>query len=120
MRIAGYPEYDLPLPGGGIVQADGLRADDGSIVEAKYVQNPKSTCRTDTTLSDADATMGRPWVESMLNQDRDEMSRYTSAMQNANGTIRQVEIHTNYPPSVAYWDILMLENHTPGYTLYTP
>ncbi|WP_406292206.1 restriction endonuclease fold toxin-2 domain-containing protein [Embleya sp. NBC_00896] len=118
-RTAGYPEYDLPTSDGQI-QADGLRPEDGAIVEAKHVRNPENTCRTETVLRDAEQRDLRPWEEKIFRDDKDEMARYADAVTESKGHLTTVELHTNNPASVAYWQILMARNHTPGQVLLTP
>ena len=73
-RVAGYPEYDLPLPNGKVVQADGLRAQDGAIVEAKYVNAPGTGCtpRTLENLSTVDPDKNTPWLTKPYDTDDGE------------------------------------------------
>ncbi|WP_126641455.1 restriction endonuclease fold toxin-2 domain-containing protein [Embleya hyalina] len=119
-RTAGYPEYDLPLSDGEKIQADGLRPDDGAIVEAKHVRNPDSTCRTETSLTDAEQRELRPWEAKIFKDDKEEITRYADAVTESKGRLTTVELHTNNPASVAYWQILMARHHTPGRVLLTP
>ncbi|MGV9322772.1 restriction endonuclease fold toxin-2 domain-containing protein [Streptomyces sp. NPDC003660] len=48
MRVAAYPEYEVPIPPGQSVNntlmVDGFRNADGMAIEAKYVNKPNQRC----------------------------------------------------------------------------
>lgn len=60
------------------------------------------------------------WDKNIFEQDDSEIRRYNDAVTEAKGRIRNVELHTNHAPSVAYWQILMATHHTPGRVVLTP
>ncbi|MFF2077668.1 restriction endonuclease fold toxin-2 domain-containing protein [Kitasatospora sp. NPDC058162] len=122
--VAGYPEYDLPLPPSitktsGVVAADGLRADDGAIVEAKYVKkqgcSPRSMNGLETLAKEKPFLM-----KGMPEKDFNEMRDYAAAVTTSNGMVRHVDLATNDPESVVYWQYMMALNHVPGDARYIP
>lgn len=134
LRIAGYPEREVPLPGKkrGLM-VDGIRPADGYLVEAKHVRDPD--CETSfRSLDRVDKTLATPvkvnkqgnivWdpvVDSMYAGDERELVRYKQAMANpANSEIRGLEIATNGPDNAAYWQSMMAMTGTPGSTRYVP
>lgn len=121
-RVAGYPEYDLPLPNGKAVQADGLRAQDGAIVEAKYVKSPGTGCtpRTLENLSTVDPDKSTPWLTRPYEDDDSELRRYHQAISAPGAHPRFVEVDTNGPESLPYWQFKLAEHDVPGYARYVP
>ncbi|WP_431980168.1 restriction endonuclease fold toxin-2 domain-containing protein [Streptomyces qinglanensis] len=137
LRIAGYPEREVPLPdyargaSGRGLMADGLRPADGYAVEAKHVRNPE--CRTNPrTLGSVDETLateprfdskGRmrfnPRIDSMYPGDEKELRRYQAAMDDPrNKEIRGLEIVTNDRKAAAYWQTMMAMSGVKGDSRY--
>ncbi|MCZ1014385.1 restriction endonuclease fold toxin-2 domain-containing protein [Streptomyces noursei] len=140
MRVAGYPEREVPLPAeevgpsGKGLSVDGLRPADGYAVEAKYVRNPecKSTYRR---LSEVDKTLGTPVQfrpdgvtvkfeprrDAMYPKDGEELIRYREAMSDPrNSKLKGLEIITNDKEGSAYWQSMMTMTGVQGTTRYEP
>lgn len=113
-KVAGSPEFQLPA-GEEQVWADGVRFEDGAAIDAKHVRDPRCTTRTLEGLRRSDF-----FAQKMLGDDIDELERYREAVHDPSGKIRLLEIHTDYEPSVAYWEFLRTRHHVPGYVRYTP
>ncbi|MBL1101722.1 restriction endonuclease fold toxin-2 domain-containing protein [Streptomyces coffeae] len=122
---AGYPEYDLPLPPNGgkkkVQQADGLRPEDGYALDAKYVKNPNS-CESPRTLEKLQLpdNVKKPWEISNHGGDNREIRDYGRAI-NADGSkVKGLEVITNGPDTMAYWQYLMGKQGVPGSVRYHP
>ncbi|MCP9206824.1 restriction endonuclease fold toxin-2 domain-containing protein [Streptomyces sp. NEAU-Y11] len=122
---AGYPEYDLPLPPDGgkknVQQADGLRAEDGYALDAKYVKKPNS-CESPRTLEKLQLPddVKKPWEISNHGGDNREIRDYGRAI-NADGSkVKGLEVITNGPETMAYWQYLMAKQGVPGSVRYHP
>ncbi|MFD8324358.1 restriction endonuclease fold toxin-2 domain-containing protein [Streptomyces lydicus] len=140
MKVAGYPEREVPLPAGAPgsskrgLSVDGLRPADGYAVEAKYVREPG--CRnTFRRLSEVDKTLGTPVQlkedgktikfdprrDGMFPADERELMRYRGAMSDPrNSQIKGFEIITNDKEGSAYWQSMMAMTGTKGTTRYEP
>jgi hypothetical protein len=128
--VAGYPERVIPItpvrPGAkSTIAADGMRASDGYMVDAKYVKNNGKNCyRVLDTLQvereyKADGSVKWNRSDHLAEKDRSEMAEYAQAVRQ-HDEIRGLEIDTNYSQSVAYWETLMGENHVTGVARYVP
>lgn len=139
LRVAGYPERELPLPpeatgrSGRGLMADGLRPADGYAVEAKHVREPgcttssRSLDKVDHTLATEPRYDGHgrmrfsPRIDSMYPGDERELNRYQAAMNNPdNEELRGLEIVTNDKKSAAYWQSMMVMTGTKGESRYVP
>jgi hypothetical protein len=110
LRVAGNPERIVP----GVnptdkVHADGIRPTDGALVEAKYVRELGCSPRNLADLQTGDFITGRIAVG-----DDDEMRRYASALNNPANPVQFVEIDTNDPQTVGYWQFLAARHHMPS------
>ncbi|WP_258528069.1 restriction endonuclease fold toxin-2 domain-containing protein [Streptomyces sp. NBRC 110611] len=139
MRVAGYPEREVPLPPGAIgpsgkgLMVDGLRPADGYAVEAKYVRDPGCN-NTYRRLSEVDKTLGTPVKlnpngkpkfdprrDAMYPSDAAELFRYRAAMSDPrNSQIKGLEIITNDKEGSAYWQSMMAMTGVQGTTRYEP
>jgi len=115
-RVAGPFVYTMPTGGLRPVNADGFRPLDGAIIEAKYVR--ESSCSVynldnkgkvfDIAYENAFASTG------------DEFNRYGQAIAYPSSEARFLEVETNDPRALPYFQFLMAENHTPGLVRYVP
>jgi hypothetical protein len=130
LRVAGYPERVIPIssanPGGRkAVAADGMRTSDGYMVDAKYVKDNGKNCYRIADTFDVEQEYkpdgSLKWHPSnkLVQDDRDEMDKYRQAVEQYD-QVRGLEIDTNYPSSVAYWQTLMAESGVPGVARYVP
>jgi hypothetical protein len=135
LRIAGYPEREVPLPGRtrGLM-VDGIRPADGYLVEAKHVQDPNCARRSYRSIERVNETLAKPvkvdakgrpkWdpmIDAMYGDDSRELDRYKDAMANpANKEIRGLEIVTNGTDNAAYWESMMAMNGVSGSARYVP
>ncbi|WAP58784.1 restriction endonuclease fold toxin-2 domain-containing protein [Streptomyces sp. S465] len=122
---AGYPEYDLPLPpmegGKDVQQADGLRSEDGYVLDGKYVKDPDS-CKTARTLEKLQLPEEdkKAWEKGPHKADAIEIQDYGRAIKAEGSKIRGLEIITNGPETMAYWQYLMAQKGVPGSVRYHP
>lgn len=127
LRVAGYPERVVPFTEKGVqrtIAADGMRTADGYMVDAKYVRDERKCFRHPDTLllePEYDQKGKLKWnaKDVLVGQDRKELGKYRSAIAE-HQEIRGLEIDTNDPASVAYWDTLMGEEHVTGTARYVP
>ncbi len=137
LRTAGYPERLIPLPPTarkGAIAADGMRASDGYMIDAKYVKNTDEECKKDTfrkpstfDIEDEVYPEGHPkagqpkWSKKnvLMKKDEDELGDYGDAMK-AHHQIRGLEVITNDKDSAAYWQLLMAQQGVHGTTRYEP
>lgn len=121
-RTAGYPEKEVPIDprksAMGTLMVDGLRHTDGMAVEAKYVKKPGCTFRN---LEDLENPSN--FKEKVLHRgDEQELFKYKSAIEypaNA-GRLRGVEVATNDPEAVPYWNALLVAHGVKGYGRHAP
>ncbi|GHJ35458.1 restriction endonuclease fold toxin-2 domain-containing protein [Streptomyces sp. TS71-3] len=139
LRVAGYPEREVPLPSsatgasGRGLMADGMRPVDGYAVEAKHVRDPG--CRnTFRNLDKVDRTLGTPpkvdaqgrvkfdpHRDGMYVKDAKELARYKAAFADPrNDEIRGFEVITNDPDSAPYWQSMMAMSGVTGTARYVP
>ncbi len=139
MRVAGYPEREVPLPpdvgrSGKGLMVDGMRKVDGFAVEAKYVKEP-GKCRSFRLISSVNQTLGTPpkvdprtgkakfdpHLDGMYFGDGVELNRYRAALNDPrNDEIRGFEIITNDQQSVPYWQSMMAMSGVNGNARYVP
>ncbi|MFF9153300.1 restriction endonuclease fold toxin-2 domain-containing protein [Streptomyces sp. NPDC014846] len=137
MRVAGYPEREVPLPpgigkSGKGLMVDGMRKVDGYAVEAKYVKEP-GKCKSFRLVSSVDRTLGTPpkidprtgkmrfdpHLDGMYFGDGAELNRYRAALDDPrNDEIRGFEIITNDQQSVPYWQSMMAMSGVNGSARY--
>ncbi|MFH9350210.1 restriction endonuclease fold toxin-2 domain-containing protein [Kitasatospora sp. NPDC017646] len=56
----------------------------------------------------------------MPRDDFNEMRDYAEAIPESKGMVRHVDLATNDPESVVYWQYMMALNHVPGDARYAP
>ncbi len=130
-QVAGYPEKEIPIDPdlkyngkkisvNGTMAADGVRPADGMLVDAKYVNNPGSS-RCWRNMNSFNNPKDRPQAF-MMGGDEKEMEKYKSTMEwPANkGMVRGLEIDTNDPDAVPYWDAMMAAHGVRGYAREVP
>lgn len=106
VAVAGPEEYVLPTgtpPGPGSTQAvDGIRASDGALIEAKNVRQIGCTPRTLNGLQSANKITGF-----LAPGDAAELAKYGQVLANpANSNAKYLELDTNDPAAVGYWQFL--------------
>ncbi|MDT0380213.1 restriction endonuclease fold toxin-2 domain-containing protein [Streptomyces sp. DSM 42041] len=121
-RTAGYPEKEVPIDprksARGTLMVDGLRHTDGMAVEAKFVKKPGCTFRN---LDDLQSPSN--FQEKVLHKkDEQELFKYKSAIEYPGNAdrLRGVEVATNDPDAVPYWNALLVAHEVPGYGRYAP
>jgi hypothetical protein len=100
---------------GETVWADGFRPTDGAIVEAKNVRTQGCSPRTLDRLQQSDRATGF-----LLTGDGDELQRLGDAATNPTNHAQFVEIDTNDPEALSYWQYLCAERHVKADVRYTP
>ncbi|MGW5202900.1 restriction endonuclease fold toxin-2 domain-containing protein [Streptomyces spiralis] len=139
LRVAGYPEREVPLPPGvgksdrGLMM-DGMRKDDGYAIDAKYIRKPDE-CKSFRNISKVNQTLGTPpesdpdtgkikfdpHRDGMYFKDATEMNRYRAALDDPrNDEIRGFEIITNDKQAVPYWESMMAMSGVNGSARYVP
>ncbi|MGW1165615.1 restriction endonuclease fold toxin-2 domain-containing protein [Streptomyces sp. NPDC002550] len=132
LRTAGYPERLIPLPADarkGAIAADGMRPDDGYMVDAKYVKGTDDECKKNSfrtpdtfALEDKyDENGKKKWSpkDILVGKDEKELNDYRLAMKE-HKQIRGLEVITNDNDSAAYWQTLMAANNVKGTSRYVP
>ncbi|WP_063788486.1 restriction endonuclease fold toxin-2 domain-containing protein [Streptomyces chattanoogensis] len=121
-RTAGYPEKEVPIDPRksplGTLMVDGVRDTDGMAVEAKFVKRPGCTYRNLDDLENGDN-----FQEKVLHKkDEKELYKYKAAIEYPGhaGRLRGVEVATNDPDAVPYWDALLVAHGVKGYGRYVP
>jgi hypothetical protein len=115
IRTAGQPERYMPTGTGGGVWADGYRSSDGAIVDAKHVRQLGCSPRTLDGLNE------QQFATKLLQPgDEDEVMRYGLAIANPGNHTRYLEIDTDDPETVGYWQYLAAANHVPSDVRYVP
>lgn len=139
LRVAGYPEREVPLPAsatgasGKGLMVDGMRPADGYAIDAKHVRNPN--CRsTYRSLAKVDQTLGtppkldakgnvkfNPYLDGMYFKDGQELERYRAALSDPrNRDLRGLEIITNDQDGASYWQSMMAMSGVTGTARYVP
>ncbi|MFK8905444.1 restriction endonuclease fold toxin-2 domain-containing protein [Streptomyces sp. YS-3] len=129
LRVAGYPERIVPLsgPGKSSISADGMRAVDGMMVDAKYVKGvdddcKKSTFRKMSTFDIQDeykpnGELKRNKKNVLIGGDKKELIKYRQAIRE-HSELRGLEIITNDKEAVPYWQTLMAMEQVKGAARY--
>jgi hypothetical protein len=115
VRVAGQPERWMPTGTGGGVWADGYRDTDGAIVDAKHVRQPGCSPRTLEGLSE-----DRFATQVIRPGDEGEVARYGQAITNPANHTQYLEIDTDDPQTVGYWQYLAAAKHVPSDVRYVP
>ncbi|MEU7245358.1 restriction endonuclease fold toxin-2 domain-containing protein [Streptomyces sparsogenes] len=105
----------------GTHKADGLRAADGYAIDAKYVKDPDS-CKTPRTLEKLQLPddAKNPWETGPHEVDQQEVQDYGRAIKADGSKVRGLEIITNGPETMAYWQYLMAKEGVPCSVRYHP
>lgn len=126
LRVAGYPERVIRFTDAhgnpGSVAADGVRTSDGYLVDAKHVRSVNNCYRVRSTLPIMDDYGDSVDISArgfLAGKDRNEMRKYSSALAQ-HKQIRGVEVVTDNPASLPYWQTLMGEEGVNGYVRYVP
>ncbi|MEU9593882.1 restriction endonuclease fold toxin-2 domain-containing protein [Streptomyces sp. NPDC048193] len=139
LRVAGYPEREVPLPPGvgksrAGLKIDGMRKVDGYAIDAKHVRDPES-CKSFRSISKVNQTLGTPpkidpetqrivfdpHRDGMYVKDANEMARYRAALEDPrNDEIRGFEIVTNDKRAAPYWQSMMAMSGVNGTARYVP
>ncbi|MGW2393924.1 restriction endonuclease fold toxin-2 domain-containing protein [Streptomyces lydicamycinicus] len=120
LRVAGSTEYSLYTHVNDSdgrqrsMNADGVRAEDGAAIDAKYVAQ-RPSCRSPLRLNNVDNVPDFIY-KNVADSQADEMTRYTSAIHDPRNKVNHLEVITNDEKAGAYFDALMAANHTPGET----
>lgn len=119
LRVAGPSEYLLPTgvtSGPGQTQAvDGIRPADGALIEAKNVRVPGCTPRTLSGLQNADRVTGF-----LSPGDGAELTKYGQVLAYPGTQARYLELDTNDPEAVGYWQFLAAEQGVKTNVRYVP
>jgi hypothetical protein len=114
VRTAGQPERYIPFAGGG-QWADGYRPQDGALVDAKHVRNLGCSPRSLEGLTED------VFASNMMRvKDEPEIIRYGKAISNPDNYARYLEIDTDDPETVGYWQFLAAASHVPTDVRYVP
>jgi hypothetical protein len=114
LRVAGSPER-LMSGNGTTVWADGFRSQDGAIIDAKNVRQQGCSPRSLTGLQQSD------FATNMLSgKDSSELDRYGDAISNPANHAQFLELDTNDPETVGYWQFLCAEQHVKSDVRYVP
>jgi hypothetical protein len=115
VRVAGEPERNLTGKDGSNVWADGYRPTDGAIIDAKNVRNLGCSPRTLQGLQENN------FATAMLTaKDSSELGRYQQAIENPSNHAQFLELDTNDPQTVGYWQYLLAEQHVKSNVRYVP
>jgi hypothetical protein len=115
LRVAGQPERNLTGADGSNVWADGFRTTDGAIIDAKNVRDPGCSPRTLQGLQE------NSFATSLLTAgDLSELGRYQQAIVNPANQAQFLEIDTNDPQTVGYWQYLLAAQHVTSNVRYVP
>ena len=139
LRVAGYPERQVPLPASAMgrsgkgLMVDGMRPLDGYAIEAKHVRDPgcgktyRSIDRVNRTLGTPPKLDARgepkfdPHRDGMYVKDDNELARYKAVLSDPrNRDIRGFEIITNDPDGAPYWQSMMAMGGVTGTARYVP
>jgi hypothetical protein len=115
IRTAGQPERYMPTGTGGGVWADGYRDTDGAVVDAKHVRQQGCSPRTLDGLNEQQFA-----TRLMQPGDEDEVMRYGQVIANPANHTQYLEIDTDDPETVGYWQYLAAANHVPADVRYVP
>lgn len=137
LRIAGSREYELyttvpkadtkdtrDIPGDerpeATMWADGVRAQDGAAIDAKYVNSPNSpTCKSLYNIGNAGNVPDFLYSGTVAKQQY-EILRYGSAIGDPRNRINHLEIDTNDNRAASYFKLLMWMDRVPGQVRVIP
>lgn len=115
-RVAGPYVYTMPTGGDIPVNADGFRPLDGAIIDAKYVK--QSSCSV-YNLNNGNKVFEIAYQNAFAQTDY-EFKRYGQAIAYPTNEARFLEVETNDPRALPYFQFLMAEHHVPGLVRYVP
>ena len=119
-RVAGPNVYRMSTglgPPSATIDADGVRAFDGAIIDAKYTKDPSCS---PYNLDNAETLRPDFLYGNILNGQDNEMARYTAALNNPANAGKFVEFIVNDPALIPYYEALMIKNGTHGRVIYQP
>jgi hypothetical protein len=115
LRVAGTPERLMSSANGGTVWADGFRSTDGAIIDAKNVRQQGCSPRTLNGLQQSDFA-----TNLLSGKDANELYRYGDAINNPTNHAQFLELDTNDPETVGYWQFLCAQQHVKSDVRYVP
>jgi hypothetical protein len=119
LKVAGPTEYLLPTGvtsgPGQTLAVDGIRPADGALIEAKNVRAPGCTPRTLSGIQNADRVTGF-----LSSGDKEELAKYGQALAYPGTQARYLELDTNDPEAVGYWQFLAAEQGVKTNVRYVP
>jgi hypothetical protein len=115
LRVAGTPERLMSGANGDTVWADGFRPADGAIIDAKNVRTPGCSPRTLDGLTENAFN-----TNLLLSGDESELDRYQEAITNPANHAQFLELDTNDPATVGYWQFLTTAHHVTSDVRYVP
>lgn len=115
VRVAGSPERLMSGANGDTVWADGFRTTDGAIIDAKNVCQQGCSPRTLAGLR-----QGSFNTNLLAGKDASELSRYGEAINNPANHAQFLEIDTNDPEVISYWQFQCAQQHVKNDVRYVP
>jgi hypothetical protein len=115
-RVAGPFVYTMPTGGLRPINADGFRPLDGAIIDAKYVKD--SSCSV-YNLNNGNKVF-EPAYQNVFAQSGDEFTRYRQAIGYSSNEAKFLEVETNDPRALPYFQFLMAEHQVPGLVRSVP
>lgn len=115
LRIASTPERLMTGANGDTVWADGFRTTDGAIIDAKNVRQQGCSPRTLAGLQ-----QGSFNTNLLAGKDASELYRYGEAITNPANHAQFLEIDTNDPEVVSYWQFQCAQQHVKNDVRYVP
>ncbi len=115
LRMAGTPERLMSSANGSTVWADGFRPTDGAIIDAKNVRQQGCSPRSLNGLQQSDFA-----TNLLSGKDSNELYRYGDAINNPANHAQFLEIDTNDPETVGYWQFLAAQQHVKNDVRYVP
>jgi len=105
-RVAGTQEYNV-IHNGRTVRADGIRPEDCSFLEAKYVSNPNYSAYVPGTITGRDS-----YVLGVQSQTLNTISKYSAIINDDTSPMVRLEIITNHEEARLF--LLHMLGPTPG------
>jgi hypothetical protein len=115
VRVAGQPERRVYGADGSSQWADGYRPQDGALVDAKHVRDPACTPRTLQGIQEDQFA-----TKFTLPKDEKEVRDYGAAITNPANHAQYLEVDTDDPVTVGYWQFLTASNAVPSDVRYVP
>src|SRR5207302_3352518 len=97
----------MPGADGSTVWADGFRSADGAAIDAKNVRQLGCSARTLDRLQQQD----RYTSAIQFPKDYNEFGRYRQAINNPANHVQFLEVDTNDPQTMGYWQFICAEQH---------